>query len=74
MPVMSPVQASGVAATWTVGRGFFNDGITDWADGLIDEVRISDSALSPGEFLAVPEPSSLGLLGVAGLLALRRRR
>jgi hypothetical protein len=62
-------------ATWTVGRGFFNNNITDWTDGLIDEVRISDVALSPSQFLvAVPEPGALGLLGLGGLLALRRRR
>ena len=34
--------------------------------GLIDEVRISDSALSPDQFLnpAVPEPATLVLLGI----------
>lgn len=39
--------------------------------GYIDEVRISDTALTPDEFLIVPEPStlvliSLGILGVCG--------
>ncbi|MBN2474905.1 MAG: hypothetical protein JXB62_09885, partial [Pirellulales bacterium] len=36
---------------WTVGRGFWNNGVTDWSDGRIDEVRISDTALTPSEFL-----------------------
>ena len=37
----------------TVGQGF---------SGLIDSVRISDVALDPDEFLAIPEPGSLALL------------
>jgi hypothetical protein len=38
-------------ATWDVGRGFFDNNITDWTDGKIDEVRISDVALDPSQFL-----------------------
>jgi hypothetical protein len=38
-------------ATWAVGRGFYNNNVVDWFDGHIDEVRISDTALSPSEFL-----------------------
>jgi len=45
-------------------------------DGLIDEVRISDVALTPDQFLNVPEPSTFFLLGIGAisLLAFGRRR
>ncbi len=47
-------------------------------NGLIDEVRMSDQALTPSQFLdAVPEPSSaisLTCLGAAALLVCLRRR
>lgn len=69
--------AYGDALPWTVGRGFFNGNITDWADGRIDEVRISDVALSPEQFLhSVPEPATTMLvaLGFAGLAATRHHR
>ena len=44
--------------------------------GRIDEVRISDIARGPGDFLFVPEPSVavLGCGGVFALLMARRRR
>lgn len=60
---------------WTVGRGMFNNGVADWADALIDEVRISDMALSPSEFLfrAIPEPASLAL-AIFGLFGWGCRR
>jgi hypothetical protein len=63
---------------WTTGRGMFNNGVGDWADAHIDEVRISDMVLSPDEFLflAVPEPASLVmcLVGIAALGCRRHRR
>jgi hypothetical protein len=56
---------------WTAGRGMFNNGITDWVDARIDEVRIGDTALSPNEFLfvAVPEPHTI-LLTLMAILAM----
>ena len=41
------------AGNWTVGRGLYAGGHGDRAYGFIDEVRISDAALSPSEFLYV---------------------
>lgn len=42
-------------------------------DGFIDEVRLSDTALAPSEFL-IPEPGSLSLLATAmALMGMRRR-
>ncbi len=39
------------AGNWSVGRGLHNGGHTDRAYGLIDEVRISNKALTPVQFL-----------------------
>jgi len=46
------------------------------ATGFMDEIRIFDHRLSESEIqaLAIPEPSSLALLGLGGLLIARRRR
>lgn len=49
------------------------EGLDD-ANGGIDEVRISDVALSPSQFLNVPEPATLGLLGAGVILMLSCRR
>ena len=38
---------------------------TEYFNGLIDEVRISDVALTPDQFLNVPEPSTIVLLGIS---------
>ncbi len=39
------------AGNWSVGRGLHNGNHGDRAWGFIDEVRLSDAALSPSEFL-----------------------
>jgi hypothetical protein len=36
---------------WSIGRGMFGNGVTDWSNAIIDEVRVSDTALTPNEFL-----------------------
>lgn len=60
---------------WSVGRGMYNSGHGDRVDGFIDDVRISDTALTSNQFLqAVPEPSSAALLGIGGLTLLLRRK
>lgn len=59
---------------WSVGRGLYAGGHGDRAYGFIDEVRISDHALAPSEFLsAVPEPTSALAVAALGLIARRRR-
>ncbi|MBN1126962.1 MAG: PEP-CTERM sorting domain-containing protein [Sedimentisphaerales bacterium] len=62
------------SGTWSIGRGLYAGGHGDRWLGMIDEVRISDSALAPSEFLFVPEPATMAILGLGSLLALRKRR
>ena len=61
--------------TWTVGRGMWDSNPSDFFNGEIDEVRISDTALDPSEFIAIPEPGTLGLFGLLGgaMLWIRKR-
>ena len=64
------------AGTYTMGRGMFGGGITDWSDAFIDEVRVSSSVLASDQFLfnAVPEPASLTLLAAAAVCCAAKRR
>ena len=62
------------SGTWSIARGLYAGGHGDRWMGLIDEVRISDNALNPSEFLGVPEPATMLILGLGSLVALRKRR
>jgi len=62
--------------TVMIGAFFGAYGMDHWYQGAVDEVRIYDQALAPsqvGQLAAVPEPATLGLLGLGGLALLKRR-
>jgi hypothetical protein len=74
-------------ASWTVGRGQYGGNPTDWFDGMIDEVRITNSALTPSQFefapagggtsASVPEPGTATLFTLAAMSCVanfRRKR
>ena len=63
-----------VAGAWTVGRGLYAGGHTDRAYGFIDEVRLSNSALAPGDFLAAPRPYLTSAAIAGGNLTLAATR
>jgi len=81
IPISTALSNTG-ATNFTIGRGWFN-GPTDFVNGSVDEVRISDRALAPSQFLfapqaVIPEPSTLLLVlpaggAITGAARLRRR-
>lgn len=64
------------AGNFSVGRGMYNGGHGDRAYGFIDEVRLTDGALRPDQFIGspVPEPGTCTLLVMGGLALIRRRK
>lgn len=52
------VPTSGSDCPWTLGRGEYNNGAGDYLNGWLDEVRFSDTALTPSQFLNV-DPNSV---------------
>jgi len=68
----------GAKAFYIGGRDKLADGIYKYTEmgfnGYMDELRFSEGALDPSQFLNIPEPATLGLLSAGILLALRRKR
>ena len=65
-----------IYGNWTIGRGQWNGGNADWANAIIDEVRINNKELLPLQLLAVPIPEPgiiwiMGLVGIMGVLGVR---
>ena len=58
--------ADWTTGAWSVGRGLYAGVHTDRAFGLIDEVRISNTALTPGEFLVTARPDITGIRVASG--------
>lgn len=48
------VPADGYETVWNIGKGMWARAIADWFRGLIDEVRLTNRALEPAEFLWYP--------------------
>ena len=60
-----------------VNNGVYKFGAINPFDGNFDEVRISDTALSPSQFLhvtSIPEPATVALLGMGVVGLIRRKR
>ncbi len=51
---LDPVNNNALAANaynWTIGRGWFNNSFVDHITGNLDDIRFTDRALTPTEFL-----------------------
>ncbi len=60
---------------WVVGAHTWNGGLGGYYNGWIDDIRISDTALTPDQFtMVVPEPATISLMSLAGLYIGKRRR
>lgn len=53
----------GTALNWTFGRGWYNGAMVDRIDGYLDDIRFSNAALAPEQFLRAPSASIPWLYG-----------
>jgi len=73
VPATGPI-AQTTSHKLTIGAFERSGEVSKFYDGYIDEVRVYDEALDAAAIQAlVPEPATIALLGLGGLL-LRRRR
>lgn len=71
----NPALADAGGNNWTFGRGWYGPiGFVDHIDGYMDNVRFSDEVLDPSEFVAIPEPATIALIGFGSLALIRRKR
>ena len=65
---MAPIYGN-----WSIGRGQWNGDNADWANAIIDEVRINNKELLPMQLLAVqlPEPGIIWIMGVMVVMRIR---
>ena len=70
-----PTSLYNSTAPFAIGASYSAGASSRFYDGLIDEVRLSDTALPQSQLLAVPEASSVGLIAASVfLLGIGRRR
>jgi len=73
VPATGPI-AQTTSHKFTIGAFERSSSVSKFYDGYIDDVRVYDQALDASAILTlVPEPATIGLLGLGGLL-LRRRK
>ncbi len=58
--------ANGGGSVWTFLRGWFSRRYTDHVDGRIDNIRFSDTALSPADFLSTGSKGTVIMISSVG--------